>query len=417
MVEELADPFAPAAHSEEAVAIGVGEGERVVDDVAVAVPRLAVQRVGHERVGAHHAADQRVVDPAVQVHKADIVKLLLAGEAARGLAGDVAGRVVRPVRVAPLAPGVVAQALGDGAALVGDDGDRAEVVGMEIARGDGAVGVQRDHADQGAADHQVVVPLRGRVGDQLGMNPERIEVECCRALWDNLLLETLMVDVVGKVQCARSIGDRRRLVERGVADGAAEARRLIAVGIIGEGGVDGAAADAGHRMGTDRVRAGGWIGVGADIRLRQQVADGVIGEALERRDVLAHLRRGQAVEDVVGEGLSEIVLVGIGAGEHIAEGVIRIGEVLDDVAGAGTGQDRIQASGVGIEALIGDDAVAGGLLGEMQLGVARIGGPVDPPSQAGEGVNPEKEGWALPLPECKCHFLIIFCRIEFLLPV
>jgi hypothetical protein len=53
------------------------------------------------------------------------------------------------------------------------------------------------------------------------MNPERVEVECCRALRGNLLLEALMVDVVGKVECARSIGDRRRLVERGVADGAA----------------------------------------------------------------------------------------------------------------------------------------------------------------------------------------------------
>jgi hypothetical protein len=55
------------------------------------------------------------------------------------------------------------------------------------------------------------------------MDPERIEVVCCGPLRGDLLLEALMVDVVGKVQRARSIGDRRRLVERGVADGAAEA--------------------------------------------------------------------------------------------------------------------------------------------------------------------------------------------------
>ena len=136
--EERADRLAPAAHSEEAVAVGVGEGERVVDDVAVAVPRLPVQRVGHERVGAHHAADQRVVDPAVQMHEADIGQLLLAGEAARGLASavEVAGRVVGAVGEAPLAPGVVAQAFGDGAALVGDDCDRAEIIRMA---GDGEV--------------------------------------------------------------------------------------------------------------------------------------------------------------------------------------------------------------------------------------------------------------------------------------
>jgi hypothetical protein len=50
---------------------------------------------------------------------------------------------------------------------------------MEIARGDAAAEAQDAHPDQGAADRQVVVPLRGAVGDQLGMNPERIEVECC----------------------------------------------------------------------------------------------------------------------------------------------------------------------------------------------------------------------------------------------
>jgi len=50
---------------------------------------------------------------------------------------------------------------------------------------------------------------------------------------------------------------------------------------------------------------------------------------------------------VVGEGLGE-VLVGVG-GEHVAEHVIRIGEVLHDIAGSG--RDRSQAPGRGIEAL------------------------------------------------------------------
>ena len=51
----------PALHRlKEAVAVGIGDAERVVDDVGVAAPRLPVGRVGHERVGADHAADQRV---------------------------------------------------------------------------------------------------------------------------------------------------------------------------------------------------------------------------------------------------------------------------------------------------------------------------------------------------------------------
>ena len=98
----------PALHRlKEAVAVGVGDAERVVDDVGVAVPRLPVERVGHERIGAHHAPDQGVVHPAVEVNEADIGQLFLAGEAADGLAGDAAGGIVRPGGEAPLAPSVI----------------------------------------------------------------------------------------------------------------------------------------------------------------------------------------------------------------------------------------------------------------------------------------------------------------------
>ena len=97
------------------------------------------------------------------------------------------------------------------------------------------------------------------------------------------------------------------------------------------------------------------------------------------RDVLAHRCRSHAVEGVVGEGLGE-VLVGVGAGEHVAEHVIRIGEVLHDVAGAG--EDCGQAPGRGIEPLAGDDAVAGGLLDQPQLGVECVSDPAD--SSVGE---------------------------------
>lgn len=106
----------PALHRlKEAVAVGVGDAERVVDDVGVAVPRLPVERIGHERIGAHHAPDQRIVHPAVEVNEADIGQLLLAGEAADGLAGDAAGGIIRPGGEAPLAPSVIRVALDDGA--------------------------------------------------------------------------------------------------------------------------------------------------------------------------------------------------------------------------------------------------------------------------------------------------------------
>jgi hypothetical protein len=63
------------------------------------------------------------------MHQADVVKLLLGGEAARGLAGEAAGGIVGAVGEAPLAPGILAVALHHVGGLVGDDGDRAEIVG------------------------------------------------------------------------------------------------------------------------------------------------------------------------------------------------------------------------------------------------------------------------------------------------
>jgi len=57
-------------------------------------------------------------------------------------------------------------------------------------------------------------------------DPERIEVE--RRPFRGDLLEALVVDVVGKEQRARPLGDRRRLVVGGVADAAAEAGGLVA---------------------------------------------------------------------------------------------------------------------------------------------------------------------------------------------
>ena len=102
-----------AAH--EAVAAGVGEVERAVADVAVAVPALRAERALRHRIGGAEAGQQRVVDAAVHVHEADGVELLVAGEAAAGLAGDGAGGIVAAVGVAALAPGVVAQALEHGA--------------------------------------------------------------------------------------------------------------------------------------------------------------------------------------------------------------------------------------------------------------------------------------------------------------
>ena len=84
----------------------------------------------------------------------------------------------------------------------------------------------------------------------------------------------------------RTASDGRWLVERGIGQRQAVATGLIAVGVIGEGGVDDAAGDARHRM--REGLAGRRIAVIADIRFDQDVADIVIGEALG--DIDADLR-------------------------------------------------------------------------------------------------------------------------------
>jgi hypothetical protein len=56
-------------------------------------PRGAERVLGH-RVGGAEPAEQQVIDPAVHMHQADIIQLLMAGETARGLAGQTPDRVV-----------------------------------------------------------------------------------------------------------------------------------------------------------------------------------------------------------------------------------------------------------------------------------------------------------------------------------
>jgi len=84
------------------------------------------------------------------VHEADGVELFVAGEAAAGLAGDGPGGIVAAVGVAALAPCIVREALEHGARLVGDDGDGAQVVLVEVAGGNGLVAVLDVHADRAA---------------------------------------------------------------------------------------------------------------------------------------------------------------------------------------------------------------------------------------------------------------------------
>ena len=73
------------------------------------------------------------------------------------------------------------------------------------------------------------------------------------------------------------------------------------------------------------------IGVIADIRFDQDVADSVIGEALG--DIDADLRRRQPAQRIIGEAFAERG-VGIAPGGQPAEHVIAVAEILHRAAGA-----------------------------------------------------------------------------------
>jgi len=124
--------------------------------------------------------------------------------------------------------------------------------------------------------------------------------------------------------------------------------------------------------------AGGRVGVGADVGLGGEVADGVVGEGLDQwRGRQRHGGRGQPVEGVVDEALAQ-ARVGVCSGQQLAEQVVGVGVAMHR-PGAARGDAR-QGSGIGIEGAAGDDAIAGRLLRQVPLRVAddsrlgRVGG-------------------------------------------
>lgn len=103
LAERLAD-----ALEEEPVWVCVGE--RVVEDVAVAVEVLEVERVLHERIGREEPSHHGVVDAPAHVHEAELLEELMPGEVAVGSGDDAVGGVVLAGHVPALTPHVVALA-------------------------------------------------------------------------------------------------------------------------------------------------------------------------------------------------------------------------------------------------------------------------------------------------------------------
>ena len=81
----------------------------------------------------------------------------MAGKAEHGRGHDGRGGI-GPVRVAAFAPSVIGQPLGDGAELIGDDGDRPQMIVDEVIGIRTEIGFRVMLADDLAARIQIFVP-------------------------------------------------------------------------------------------------------------------------------------------------------------------------------------------------------------------------------------------------------------------
>ena len=136
-------------------------------------------------------------------------------------------------------------------------------------------------------------------------------------------------------------GNQGRAIIRIIGDGAVRraqrgANGLVAIGIIGKTPVP----DRLNGMGLDRGRALGGIDIGAQARVRSQVAGKVVGKGLAERGGVGIGSAQQPVEIVIGIGPAVLGPVP-GHGDDAAGMVPGIGQRLDD-GGALGGEHRVE---------------------------------------------------------------------------
>ena len=90
----------------EAIAGRIGEVQRAVADIGIAVPALRRERVLGHRVRRTEPPQERIIDAAIHMNEANLIELLMAGEAACRLARQAPRDVVLAGCIPPLAPGV-----------------------------------------------------------------------------------------------------------------------------------------------------------------------------------------------------------------------------------------------------------------------------------------------------------------------
>ena len=337
----------------------------------------------HFRVGGEKPSEERVIDAPVHVDQPDFVEHFVASEAAVGvLPDDRVVRVGHAVGKAPFAECFVGHRLQDGAIGVGHRGDASEAVAVQVlggGRGDTTGGGGLDDGDRLAIDVDEGALFGAAV--ELGVFLEEefalltgVEVDR-RALGAGDLFDALVFGSVEELVGDRALDEFAGHDEAGVDLAAAlvgnDVAGAVALGLGDQGAVgvvdevDVAAAVQGDLQDGVRVDvADRRVGVGADVTLAGDAADGVVGEALGDKPCPAGVDggAGEPVEAVVEEGFGE-ALGGVAATGDVAEAVVLVGEVLDGVAG--TALDGGGPPAGGVVALGGLQGVAVGLLAQV----------------------------------------------------
>ena len=208
-------------------------GKRIVVGVAVAIQPLAAEGSLNERVRGEEPPQDRIVFPRVHVDKPHFVVHLVTREATGGGAGD--GGSVGPVGVAAFAVGIIGEVLHDVTRLIGDGIDRAQVVGVEVARVAGAITVQGvDTHDDITGIEVMLLRHRRAAGDAL---VELADVD--RGAAGIGLDETVEAGVISQGVGLAVGGDGIGLIKRGVGDGFAIAGEHVAVNIVSETRIQG----------------------------------------------------------------------------------------------------------------------------------------------------------------------------------
>ena len=207
----------------------------------------------------------------------------MAGKGAGGLQGRYLANGVGPVTgVAPLAVGVVAQLFDDKGVFIGDFGNGADMVLVQVAQlvaeeGAGVVFFGFEDGDGSAPGHNVMDVGDPAGGDFLLIQSADVEGGLAVAVD---LFEPGPVGAVAEVDGGGALADALQLViggpllAAGLTGGEVPARELVAVGIVGHG----VAAGGGHGMGAGSTA----VGVAADTGLEGDVAEGVVVIVLDR---------------------------------------------------------------------------------------------------------------------------------------